>query len=237
MTAVNPPARIGAVQRGNLAIEEIDVLFPRPHAMAISPTGIVYTASLAVNQLAAVDPKTERVEITTVPGPPHALMQFAVSSDGRTLAVSAELSGRVILFDLADPMKPKLTVEIPVEAQPFDPLFTPNGKFLVLGNKAANAVTVIDVGARKVAAVVKGSGLAQPHGVAIAPDGRFAYVTNNNLKGTGEHAMHTMVGGSQGTPAQAAGPGTVVVIDLLSNKIAKVLEVGHNAAGIALHVR
>ena len=235
MTAVNPPPRIGVLRRSDMRIDEIGVLFPRPHAMTITPNGEqAYTASLAVNQIAAVDVRTERVELTQVAGAPHALMQFAVSPDGKLLAISAELSARVMLFDATQPLKPKLIAEIPVEHQPFDPAFTPDGRTIVLGNKAANAVTLIDVASRKVSAVVRGTGIAQPHGVAISPDSRFAYVTNNNLKGTGEHAMHNMVGGSQGGAAQPAGPGTVVVIDLSARKIAKVIEVGHNASGIAI---
>jgi YVTN family beta-propeller protein len=235
MTAVNPPPRIGVLRRSDLKLEEIDVLFPRPHAMVVDPkSGTVYTASLATNQLAAVNPETEQVEITTVEGNPHALMQFAISPDGNTLAVSGELSGKVLLFDVTQKMKPKLIADIAVEHQPFDPIFTPDGRYIVLGNKAANAVTIIDAKQRKVAAVVKGEALAQPHGTVISADGKFAYVSNNNLKGTGEHAEHQMVGGSQGTPAQPAGPGKVVVIDLATHKIARVIEVGHNAAGLSL---
>jgi DNA-binding beta-propeller fold protein YncE len=235
MTAVNPPPRIGVLRRSDLKLEEIDVLFPRPHAMVVEPkSGTVYTASLATNQMAAVNPATEQVEITNVPGNPHALMQFAISPDGNTLVVSGELSGKVLLFDVTQKMKPKLITEIAVEHQPFDPVFTPDGKYIVLGNKAANAVTIIDAKQRKVAAVVKGDPLAQPHGTVISADSRFAYVSNNNLKGTGEHAMHQMVGGSQGTPAQPAGPGKVVVIDIATHKIARVIEVGHNAAGLSL---
>ncbi len=235
MTAVNPPPRIGVLRRSDMQIDEVGVLFPRPHAMTLAPDGgTAYTASLAVNQIAAVDVRTEKVELTQVPGAPHALMQFAASPDGKLLAISGELSARVLLFDATQPLKPKLIAEIPVEHQPFDPAFTPDGLTIVLGNKAANTVTLIDVATRKVSAVVRGAGLAQPHGVAISADSRFAYVTNNNLKGTGEHAMHGMVGGSQGTPAEAAGPGTVVVIDLAARKIVKVIEVGHNASGIAI---
>jgi YVTN family beta-propeller protein len=235
MTAVNPPPRIGVLRRSDFRLEEIDVLFPRPHAMVVEPkSGTVYTASLAANQIAAVNPATEQVELLNVAGNPHALMQFAISPDGNTLAVSGELSAKVLLFDVSQRMKPKLVAEIPVEHQPFDPIFTPDGKYVVLANKAANAVTLIDAQKHKVAAVVKGEGLAQPHGTVISDDGKFAYVSNNNLKSTGDHAMHQMVGGSQGAPAQPAGPGTVVVIDLASHKIARVIDVGHNAAGLSL---
>jgi DNA-binding beta-propeller fold protein YncE len=67
----------------------------------------------------------------------------------------------------------------------------------------------------------------------VSPDGRWIYVSNNNLNmpaGSGQHAGH----GAPAGPIQPAGPGTIVVIDASSRKITKVIEVGHNAAGIAV---
>lgn len=237
MTAVNPPPSIGVLRRGSMQLEELEVLFPRPHALALDPrTGHAYTASLAVNQLAAVELGSERVEVLPVAGPQHALMQFAVSPDGRLLAVSAELSHQVLLFDRADPMRPRLVATVAVGPQPFDPVFTPDGRWLYLGNKAANTVTVIDVAARTVAAVIRGPGLAQPHGVAVSPDGRWVYVSNNNTRAA---AMHEgMQHGAaapvipDGAGAIASGRGTVVVIDTRTREIAHVIPVGRNAAGI-----
>lgn len=235
MTAVNPPPSIGLVRRSDMSIEEINVVFPRPHAMALDPSdGTAYTASLAVNQIAAIDLATERVELSNVSGPPHALMQFALSPDGRTLVISGELSGKLFFFDVSNRLNPRMVGEVAVEKQPFDPIFTPDGLQVWLGNKAANAVTVIDAVDRKVIAVIRGNGIAQPHGTAVSPDGRYVYVSNNNLKGSGDHANHMMVGGSEGGAAQPAGPGTIVVIDTQTRKIANVIEVGHNASGIAV---
>ena len=239
MTAVNPPPRIGVLRRSTMALEELEVLFPRPHALTLDPrTGHAYTASLAVNQLAAIDVSSERVEVLPVAGPQHALMQFALSPDGRLLAVSAELSHQVLLYDRADPMRPQLVASIDVGPQPFDPIFTPDGRWLYLGNKAANTVTVIDVPARRVAKVIRGPGLAQPHGVAVSPDGRWVYVSNNNTRA--QHAMHEGMNHGAAAPvipdsagAIAAGRGTVVVIDTRTQEIATVIPVGRNAAGIA----
>ncbi|HEX2166963.1 MAG TPA: beta-propeller fold lactonase family protein [Longimicrobiales bacterium] len=230
MTAVNPPQRIGILQRSDMILNELPVFFPRPHAIALEPrSSTLYTASLAVNQMAAIKPLDEVVELIDVPGPPHALMQFAVSPDGRTLVVSAELSHQVIVFDITDPMAPRLTDEIDVGPQPFDPIFTPDGRWVYLGNKAANTVTVIDMSTRTVADVIAGPGLAQPHGVATSPDGRYVYVSNNNTGQThqmsGEQAEHA-------APATSSGNGTVVVIDTATREIVSVIEVGRNASGI-----
>jgi YVTN family beta-propeller protein len=230
MTAVNPPQRIGVIRRSDMMVNELPVFFPRPHALALEPrSGTVYTASLAVNQMAAVKPLDEEVKLIDVAGPAHALMQFAVSPDGRSLVVSAELSHKVFVFDIADPMAPRLTDEIDVGPQPFDPIFTPDGRWVYLGNKAANTVTVIDMGTRTVAEVIAGRGIAQPHGVATSRDGRFVYISNNNLGQT-----HDMAAGHEAhaAPATPAGPGNVIVIDTATRDIVAVIEVGHNASGI-----
>ena len=229
MTAVNPPRRIGVLRRSDLRLEEVDILFPRPHAMVVAPDGTVYTASLATNQIAAVDPATERVELVDVAGQPHALMQFAITPDGKTLVVSGELSHQVLVLDITSPMEPRVVASIEVGPQPFDPIITPDGRWVYLGNKAANTVTVIDLERREVAAVIRGEGLAQPHGAAVSPDGRYVYISNNNLTApAGSHIGHG------GAPVKSAGPGTVVVIDTATREIAHVIEVGRNATGIAI---
>jgi YVTN family beta-propeller protein len=234
MTAVSPPQRIGIVRRSTMALEELDIFFPRPHAMALSPhTGTVYTASLAVNQMAAVNVAQEKVELLNVEGPQHALMQFAISPDGRTLAASAELSALVLFFDISNPMAPRLIESVPVDRQPFDPVYTPDGRWIYLGNKAANAITIIDAGTRKVAKVLRGQGIAQPHGAVASPDGRYVYISNNNLGDAGQHAMHGDTTRAAAAPATTQpGVGTVVVIDTRTQEIATVIPVGHNASGM-----
>jgi YVTN family beta-propeller protein len=230
MTAVNPPTRIGVLRRSDMMLNEVDVFFPRPHALALEPrSGTVYTASLGVNQMAAVDTDSERVELIDVPGPAHALMQFAISPDGRTAVISAELSHRVFVLDITDPLRPRITDEIEVERQPFDPLFTPDGRWVYLGNKAANTVTAIDMTRREVAAVIRGAGIAQPHGIAVSADGRFVYVSNNNMSMSPDMAGHE----GHAMPTTPAGRGTIVVIDTARREIVEVIEVGHNASGIA----
>jgi DNA-binding beta-propeller fold protein YncE len=231
MTAVNPPQRIGTIPRSSMAkVDELDIFFPRPHALAVGPvTGVVYTASLGVNQMASVRAETEEVELVDVEGPQHALMQFAISPDGRTLVASAELSHKLLVFDLADPMKPQLVRSIDVGAQPFDPVFTRDGRWVYLGNKAANTITVVDAQPWTVAKVIDTTGIAQPHGTVTSPDGRYVFVSNNNLKDA--HAMH---GGATPptTMAGSGGRGTVVVIDAATRAVVKVIEVGRNTTGI-----
>jgi YVTN family beta-propeller protein len=233
MTAVNPPPSIGMIRRSSMEmIEEVNVLFPRPHAVAVRPGGdAVYTASLAVNQMAALDPATENVQITNLDGPQHALMQFAVSPDGNTMVGSAELSHQLLVFDIGQPMQPKRTASLTVGHQPFDPVYTPDGRWVYLGNKAMNTVTVVDMQTRTVAQVIEHEGIKQPHGAVTTPDGAYVLISNNNLKDP--HAMHGPGSMGGGQPVYG-GPGTVVVIDARTQSVVKVIEVGRNASGMGL---
>ncbi|RMH68073.1 MAG: hypothetical protein D6685_02840 [Bacteroidetes bacterium] len=184
MMAVNPPTRIGAIRRSDLALTEIDVFFPRPHALALNPAaGYVYTASLAENRIASVPVGEEDVaELIGLDGPVHTLVQFAVSPDGQTMVAGGQLTGAFFLFDLSDPATPTPVARLDLGAMPWHPVFTPDGRFVYIGNQGANTVTVVDVARREVAAVITGDGLAEPHGIAVSPDGRFVYVSNRNLK-------------------------------------------------------
>ena len=57
--------------------------------------GTVYTASLAVNQIASFYPEDEAVELYELEGrpPPHSSSDFAVSPDGRWMVGTTELTG------------------------------------------------------------------------------------------------------------------------------------------------
>ncbi|RMH20504.1 MAG: YncE family protein, partial [Gemmatimonadetes bacterium] len=218
MSAVNPPQRIGAIDIATMDVDEIDVFYPRPHALALHPTGqFVYSASLGVNQIAAVDVASGLANLVSLDGPPHAVVQFAVSPNGRNMVGTTQLTGQVMVFELAAMNRPELVRTVEVGGQPWHPVYTHDGRYVVVGSKMANKVSVIDPATGRVVKVIEGEGIAQPHGAAVSPDGRWIYVSNNNSKG-------------DYTPQGAADAGTVVVIDAGSLEIAKVIEVGAGAA-------
>lgn len=243
MSAVNPPSRVGLIRPSDMSIDELDVFFPRPHAIALEPsTGIVYTASLGVNQIAAVDPVRERVELTNVEGPQHALMQFAVSPDGSQLVISGELSHTVIFFDLSDPMKPRRVGTVDVGAQPFDPIYTLDGRQVYLGNKAANTITVVDAERFVVEKVFDDPRIREPHGAVLSPDGRYVFISNTNVRE--DHSMMGMDHSAHGahaahTPAAPVrgGLGSVAVIDVATREIVQVVEMGNNTTGMGAPTR
>ncbi len=240
MKAVNPPQRIGMVERATMELEEMDVFFPRPHALAVDPRGdYLYTASLSVNQFLSMNIESGEIHLENVPGETHTFVQFALSPDGRTMAVGGQLTGQVLVFDTSDPENIQLETTIDVNAAPWHPTFTPDGRYLYVGNKMANTVTVIDMDKREVATVIEGEGLSQPHGIGVSPDGRYVFVSNNNLSSpmqmnmgagqgheAGEHDMH------QTSEKKEDQPGTLVVIDAEKQEIVKVLELGFNSTGV-----
>ncbi len=222
MKAVNPPQRIGIVERDGMNIEELDVFFPRPHALATDLTGTyVYVASLAENRMATVDHAAEIPELQSIEGDTHTLVQFAVSPDGQTMVVGGQLTGEFFFFDTSDPSDPTLDGSIQVGMAPWHPVFSPDGNFVWFGNKMGNRATVVDVAQRAVAATI--DGLSEPHGAAISPDGRTVYISNNNLKGA-YHGRYMWQDGYL--------PGVIAVIDTNTREITRMLEVGPNPTGL-----
>ncbi|MEM6645630.1 MAG: hypothetical protein AAF730_05220 [Bacteroidota bacterium] len=187
MMAVNPPQRIGMIEVDGMKAEELDVFFARPHALAMQPDGeVVYTASLAENRIAALRPAEEEIELVSVDGPTQTFVQFAVSPDGSRMMAGGEISGQVIFFDTSTPDQPKEIKRVDVGSRPWHPVYSPDGKYVYFGNQGENTVTVMDAEAMTIHKVIENDGFAEPHGIAIRPDGRYLYVANRNLKGTYE---------------------------------------------------
>jgi YVTN family beta-propeller protein len=226
MSAVNPPSSIALVQRSDMTMQdEVDTFFPRPHALTAAPGGEhAYVASLAENQLMAIQmSEALSTNLVRVGGPTQTFVQFAISPDGRTMVATGQVSGQALVFDLSDPMNPVATDTIAVEAHPWHPVFSPDGRRVYFGNKRAHTVTVLNMETRSVERVIEGKGLAEPHGVAITPDGRTLYVSNNNRDGTYQPPQMS---------SAANPPGTVTVIDTETGTIEKIIEVGAYPTGI-----
>lgn len=221
MSAVNPPQRIGVIRPSDMTIEEVDVFFPRPHPLGIAPGGAhVYTGSMSVNQVAAVA-GVDEVELTSVPGPAYSFMHFDVSPDGTTMVATTH-TGELLLFSLADPMRPELTGSIRLGRMPWTPVYTPDGRYVFVGNKEDDTVSVVDMTIRQVVKTLRHPGIAQPHGAAVSRDGTRVFVSNNNTDGS-----YTARYPLEGSP-----PGTVVVIDVTTLEVIKVLEVEQNPTGV-----
>jgi YVTN family beta-propeller protein len=239
MASVNPPHRIGIVQRTDMTVEEMDVFIPRPHALAVDPGGRgVFTASLSVNDVAVLDPVEETLELTSIGGDrPHTVIGFAVSPDGRWMVGTTEITSKLFVFDLDH--VPDLTPvdSIDVNRSPWHPGFTPDGRWVYVGNNWDNTINVIDMESREVVTVIEGNGIAQPHGSAVSPDGRYAYVASRNLKMPEGHTKSAHVYQPRYDLGDNAHVGTVVVIDTSTREIVKIIEVENYGSGLGTAAR
>ncbi|HMG19542.1 MAG TPA: beta-propeller fold lactonase family protein [Gemmatimonadales bacterium] len=233
MSAVNAPARIAVINRKTMTPEEVEVLVSRPHGLAIAPDGKhAYVASLGTNQIAVYDASREQVGIVDVPGgdTSQVIVQLAVSPDGRTLVATSQLTGKLLVFDLADAARPKLVQRVTTGDWPWLVTFTPDGAEVWVPNQRSNDVTVVDAKHWSVITTVKGD-FAQPDGIAISGDGRLVFVANHNTS----HVM-TMGGISMAMPmpGMTAAPGRVIVIDARRRAVVKRIDTAPDGAGLGL---
>lgn len=224
MMAVNPPQSFGVINRSDMdLLEEVDLFFARPHALTTTPDGMwTFVGSLSENQLLSINIDDDETNLITVPGNTHTFVNFAISPDGNTMVATGQVSGQLLVFDISDPLNPNLTNTIKVGAQPWHPVYSPNGEYVYFGNKQDHSVSVVNMKSMSVEAVIEGNGLAQPHGAALSRDGKYLYITNNNLDGTYQS--------EEASPDERIG--TVTVINTETRTIEKVIEVGKYASGI-----
>jgi len=236
MTAVSPPASIGVIRRSDMhLVEELDVLFPRPHAIAVDTvSGRVYVAGLGDNRIAVVD-TAGRVEPTQVPGPLHAYVTFGLSPDGTRLAATTQLTSSLVGFDVRSG-KPVVAGAVQVLPFGYQVTWTPDGRSIWFGNQRSGAATVVDAATWTVRGVVRDSAFAEPHGVAVSRDGRTVYISSHGLQ-TGPSTptpADTMHGGMHAGEGAARGGGTLALIDADTRAVRKVVRVGRFAVAIDL---
>lgn len=224
MSAVNPPQSFGVIDRSDMSLlDERDLFFTRPHALVTTPNGMwTFVGSLSENQILSINLEDDESNLTTVPGDTHVFVNFAISPDGNTMVATGQVSGQLIVFDITDPLNPAVTHSIDAGAQPWHPVFSPDGKTIYFGNKQDHSVSVVNIENHSVETVIEGEGLAQPHGAALSRNGNYLFITNNNLDGT--YAP-------DGAPDDDL-PGTVTIINTETNTIVKIIEVGNYASSI-----
>ncbi|MGE3618044.1 MAG: YncE family protein [Gemmatimonadales bacterium] len=228
MSAVNPPKRIALIRRSDMKLlDEVDVFFPRPHALVAHPKGeYVFVASLGVNQFASIRLADGQSELVDFDGPPQTFTQFAVSPDGHWLAATGQQGNQVVVYDVSNPAKPVLARTIPMEKGPFEPVFTYDGTRLLVTNLDANKVSFVDTATWDVVKVIESPQFAQPHGVALSPDGKYLWVTNRHQAGGAhDHEGH-----------KAVATGTAMAICIPTGDIETVIESGNYAAGMGVAV-
>jgi YVTN family beta-propeller protein len=113
----------------------------------------------------------------------------SISADDQTLYVACNHKGTLQVWD-AEALT--MRAEIPMGAGAYNVEPSPDGRFVVVTNKKAQSVSVVDVKSLKEVARIPTTKKIV-HGVAFSPDSRYAYVTQESI---------------------GADPGAVDVIDL-----------------------
>lgn len=225
MMAVNPPQRIGAIVREEMSVEELDVFFPRPHALTVDAEGDrIFAASLVENRVAVVEGGSGDIELADVDGPPHTFVQFALSPDRRHLVATAQLTGKLLVFDANSPGL-DLVTEVDVGTQPWHPVYSPDGSRVYFGAKDDDAIVEVETEGWTVTRRATGPGIVEPHGSAVTADGRYLFVSNRNEKGAYTPRREV---------ENNAEVGTVVKIDTSTFEVVQIIEVGAYPAGISI---
>lgn len=149
-------------------------------------------------------------------------LQVVLTPDDHFAYVSCFNSNDVRVVDIAS----KSVIDsVKVGRRPFLLEVTPDGQFVYVANQGSNDVSVIRVSDNQVVSTIKNPSFANPHGVAFTADGRYAYITNENLSGDFP-AHHPTEGGGN--------IGNVQVIDTQTRQVIKTIEVEVDPTGIVV---
>lgn len=173
-----------------------------PHGVKVDPAGrTAWVSCMHSDELLAVDVATltirERVRLgagtpaashaghgpplggaSTAPAGRRCSATFvSIAADGSRLFVACNASGSVQVLRAADRT---LEREIPVGAGAYNVEPSPDGRWLVVTNKKAQSISVIDTRDWR---EVKRLATTRPmvHGVAWSPDSRYAYVSQESI--------------------------------------------------------
>ncbi len=225
LSAVAPPQSIGIINQADRSITELNVLYSRPHALVVDPSGeFVHTGSLAENRIMTVETATDDVTFTLPASPLNSLLQFAMSPDGTRMVATGSPFNQVVILDTSNPPGIGRLGAIEVGTLPWHPVWTPETNRVYVGNQGSNSVSVLNMDNATVMTTITGDGLAQPHGASVTPDGDYVFISNRNTDGS--YTPRYDFGTNQDK-------GTVVVINTATNEIEKVIEVGRRPAGLS----
>ncbi|MEK7402591.1 MAG: YncE family protein [Gemmatimonadota bacterium] len=130
------------------------------------------------------------------------------SADGARIYVSCNKADEILEVDRASWT---VTRRMATGRGPYNLAATPDGKLLVASLKQGGSVQIFDLASGK-SVMLEKSSTTVTHGVAISPDSRYAFVSNE---------------------AVGAQPGKVDVYDLVALKRVASVDVGQQAGGIA----
>jgi DNA-binding beta-propeller fold protein YncE/cytochrome c peroxidase len=177
--------RVVALDPVKGTVSDVLAVPEHPTGLALAADGktLYVTAGSPAGVVAVVDTATKRLSRIIEAG--HAPVAPVLAPDGKTLFVCNRFRNEVLVINLEEG---RIASTIPVEREPVAAALSPDGSKLVVtnllpagpsnGDFTAAAVTLIDVAKSKVSKVIQlVNGSISLRGVAISPDGRYAFVT------------------------------------------------------------
>ena len=200
-----------------------------PHGMRMNTAGTrLYVANMMSDNISVIDVASDSV-VETVPvaydarpfGPTKYMpMEIAVSPNDSLFMVTCSEWHEVRMFVAATN---SLIDSFQVNDQPWHLQFTPDGEFCYVSNRRGNSVSVIHVPMRHVmSTIMSPSAFAYPHGIDLSTDGRYVFVSSENVS-------HRYV-----PRYNMEFVGNICVIDHLTDQVVKVIEVGEMPTGLSV---
>lgn len=130
-------------------------------------------------------------------------------------------SRTVTLFDISNPTKVVQRQSLNIGGRPHDLTYLPDASKVYVSVPDANKITVLNAHLELIEREIRHSGISDPVGVTTNADGSYLFVANRNSSGS--------YSPRQSFPGEGS-PGTLVVIDTVSDTVVKVIELGSGAA-------
>ncbi len=215
----NPMQVIGEIAAGNV---------DKPHGVQITPDGreLWVTGNLSDNILVAdfTDFSTRLIQLNNQPpGQGGVLLpyQTVMTADNQKVYVTCQRGNVVVVVDRRTD---EVVKTIPVGLNPLIPAITPDSRYVLVPNRNSDDLSVIDTQTDSVSMTIANIG-PQPHGSAVTPDGRLAYISCENVSAA--VPPHHPTAGSRV-------PGYFTVVDLATMSVTRRYELGAFAAGVAI---
>jgi YVTN family beta-propeller protein len=227
------------------ATGEIQVLYT-PHGIAMSPDGSeVYVANWGSDHITVIDTATDQVT-THIPiaervrgdieSFSYRILQIAAHPTQPWIYASCTTSpdspaGEIRVVDRTQGMAVDSLAVAAGSAAPWHLKVTPDGSKLYVANRGQQltggaildgTVSVYTTSPFALVTTITDPSLALPHGLDFDADGRYCFVSSENLNGA-YTARH---------PIDGEDPGVVTVIDTATDQVVKVLEVEAFATGV-----
>ncbi len=199
-----------------------------PHGIRMNNAGSrVYVANMMSDNLSVIDVSSDSV-VATVPLAFDAVpfrtkympMELAISPDDSLVLVTCSERNEVRMFDA---WTNALLDSFQVGSQPWHLQFSSDGEFCYVTNRLGNSVSVIHIPMRHVMSTMSFPNiLSLPHGVDVPANGRYLFVSNENV-------------GHLYVPRYSNEfIGNICVVDRITEQVAKVIEVGMMPTGLAV---